>query len=392
MTEGLLAKATESWLLDRALDGAGLADVLVGLCARVDAAGVPVCRAVIAWPTLHPLFDAETLNWTRGRGVVLHQMPHHPEERPEWLASPLRHLLVGKLDWLRRRLDGPDAVVDFPLLAELAAEGITDYVAVHIVFDAPRAAGEEDRGCLVTWATDRPGGFTESHLAFLAGLRRGIGIVARTALLSRIATNIAETYLGRRAGGDVLAGSIRRGDGHAIEAVIWYSDLRRSTALAERLPRDAFLALLNRYFECTAGAVETAGGEVLEFIGDAVLAVFPIVGEADAGAAVRAATAAADDALARLAALGGDEVRFGVALAVGEVMFGNIGIPARLAFSVIGPTVNAVARIEAATKLIGAPVLATAAVAAVDPDGWHPVGAHALAGFAEPVELYARAR
>lgn len=394
MSNGAIAVGIENWLLAQALRNVGLVDIVAGLCDRVVEAGVEISRVVLAWPTLHPLFNAETVTWTRDGGVGLDQHPHSVIESEAWLASPMRHILVNQIGTLRCRLSGPDARRDFPLLVELAENGATDYVATTVRFDIPQVRADEDRGgMIITWATDRDGGFSDGDLALLQGINRGLAIACRSALLSRIATNIADTYLGRRAGTEVLAGKIRRGDGRTIRAVIWYSDLRDSTALGERLPPDVFLALLNRYFECTAGAVTERGGEVLDFIGDAVLAVFPIA-DGDERGATMAAIAAADEALVRLethnAEAAAEPLDFGVALAVGDVMFGNIGIPARLTFSVIGPTVNAVARIEKATKGIGAQILATGEIAALDPAGWRSVGRHPLAGVVEPIELFTR--
>ena len=392
MAENPIETPIEDWLLEHALRSVPL-DVLVdGLVHRLSAAGLRVRRCSVAWAILHPLFNAEAVTWTREEGSLFAQFPHRVVEVEAWLNSPIRHMLDKRLDELRRRLAGPDAVLDFPLLAELAACGDTDYQASTVRFDIPKIDSDE-RGIVVSWTTDRPGGFTDEEIALLRRLNRPLAITCRVALLSRIATNIAETYLGRRAGGDVLAGRIRRGDGNTIRAVIWYSDLRGSTALAERLPPDAYLALLNRYFEITAGAVMEAGGEVLDFIGDSVLGVFPVADDLGVEAAADAATAAADAALARMSPVTDamPALEFGIALAVGDVMFGNIGIPSRLSFSVIGSTVNAVARIEKMTKQIGEPVLATERVALTAPARWRTVGSFALDGFGDPVPLYARA-
>jgi len=395
MAENSIEASLEDWLLDRALSAAALDELVDGLSRRVVAAGVPVSRCSVAWAILHPLFDAESITWLHDRGPVLNQFPHDNFEREAWVRSPIRHMLDNHLDSLRRRLAGPEALLDFPILEDFASQGHTDYLSSAVRFDIPKVIGEE-RGIVVSWATARPSGFSDHDIATLRRLNRPLAIACRAALLERIANNIAETYLGRLAGGDVLSGRIRRGDGHTIRAVIWYCDLRGSTALAERLPPDAYLAVLNRYFECTAGAVIDAGGEVLDFIGDAVLGVFPVRGEGAgaATAAVAAASRAADDALTRIAGApaDADPLDFGVALAVGDVMFGNIGIPSRLSFSVIGSTVNAVARIEKMTKQIGEPVLSTAAVAAAAPAEWRPLGAHRLDGFGTPVPLFARIR
>jgi adenylate cyclase len=393
MAETTTGAALEDWLLDNALRAVALDELVDGMAQRVLASGVRVRRCSIAWAILHPLFTAESVTWTRDDGPVFSQYPHREVEIEPWLNSPIRHMLDNRLLELRRRLSGPDAVLDFPLCAEFAALGDTDYQAWIVRFDIPKIDSEE-RGLVVSWTTDRPGGFADWELDFLRRLTRPLAITCRGALLARIATNIAETYLGRRAGGDVLAGRIRRGDGNTIRAVIWYSDLRGSTALAERLPPDAYLALLNRYFEITAGAVMEAGGEVLDFIGDSVLGVFPVSDEVGVEAAADAATAAADVAVARISPVtdGMPALEFGIALAVGDVMFGNIGIPNRLSFSVIGSTVNAVARIEKMTKQIGEPVLATERVALTAPSHWRAVGSHSLDGFGAPVPLYARAR
>jgi adenylate cyclase len=393
MAEDPFEASLEDWLLDHALRTVAL-DVLVdGLCRRVLAAGIPIRRCSLAWSILHPLFDAESVIWQRDGGPVFNQFPYEVRERDVWARSPIRHMLVNDLDVLRRRLAGPEALIDFPLFEEFAAIGDTDYLASAVRFDIPKIVNER-RGIVVSWTTDRPGGFTDHDIAALRRLNRPLAVTCRSALLARIASNIAETYLGRRAGGDVLSGRIRRGDGHAMRAVIWYSDLRGSTALAERLAPDAYLAVLNRYFECTAGAVMDAGGEVLDFIGDAVLGVFPVVDGSSVEQAAAAATQAADDALGRIAAMAEDSeaVELGIALALGDVMFGNIGIPSRLSFSVIGRTVNAVARIEKMTKLIGVPVLATEGVAATVPADWRAVGEHPLDGIGAPVPLFARIR
>ncbi|MFM9859438.1 adenylate/guanylate cyclase domain-containing protein [Pseudoxanthobacter sp. M-2] len=393
MAETTTGAALEDWLLDNALRAVVLDDLVDGMARRVLAAGVPIRRCSVAWSILHPLFDAEAVTWTRADGPVLSQFPHTQREREAWSKSPIRHMLANGLETLRRRLAGAAAELDFPLCEELASVGDTDYVAFTVRFDIPKIV-DEDRGIVVSWTTDRSGGFTDGDIAMLSRLNRPLAITCRGALLSRIASNIAETYLGRRAGGDVLAGRIRRGDGHTIRAVIWYSDLRGSTALAESLAPDAYIAMLNRYFEYTAGTVMDAGGEVLDFIGDAVLGVFPVVDGASVETAAAAATEAADAAVSRIAPMteASPALDFGVALAVGDVMFGNIGIPNRLSFSVIGSTVNAVARIEKMTKQIGEPVLATEHVARTAPADWRAVGSFPLDGFGAPVPLHARAR
>jgi adenylate cyclase len=216
-----------------------------------------------------------------------------------------------------------------------------------------------------------------------------------------VAENVVETYLGRGAGERVLGGQIRRGDGETIPAVIWYSDLRGSTAMAEKLSRETYTEVLNCYFGCVGGAILDGGGEILNFIGDAVLAIFPVDGEAaHRNEACARALAAAHEAQRRLDKTNAEratrampQLAYGLALHVGDVMFGNIGTPERLSFSVIGPSVNQVARLEALTKEIGRPIVASRAFVESCPGGgWESMGKHQVQGIAAPIEVLAPTR
>jgi adenylate cyclase len=217
----------------------------------------------------------------------------------------------------------------------------------------------------------------------------------------RISANILDTYLGPAAGRRVLEGSIRRGAGTRIEAVIWASDLRGFTDRADRLAPDAMIALLDAYFEAMAGAVIGAGGEVLKFIGDGLLAVFPLDGDYDGRTAADAALAAAEASERAVEALnaapppglagveGWAPLRSGIGLHEGEVFFGNVGAPERLDFTVIGKAVNAASRIEGLCKVLGRSILVSGPVAAASTRRLESVGRHDLRGVAEPVEIFA---
>ena len=215
---------------------------------------------------------------------------------------------------------------------------------------------------------DRPGGFTEEDLSALQRIQRRLAIACKTVIQSRISRNIAEAYLGRETGERVLTGSIRLGDGEQTRALVWYSDLQEFDAACRiDAERATFLELLNVYFECSARPAIAAGGEVLAFVGDAVLAIFPIEKESELPELTRRVTAALNESLAlsdrhqrgARSAANLEPIRYGIGLNIGTVMYGNIGVPERLAFSAIGPTVIEVARIEKLTKTIGARVLAT---------------------------------
>jgi adenylate cyclase len=284
---------------------------------------------------------------------------------------------------------------DFPILEELRKAGATDYYAFLIPF-----GGGEDDGLIGSWVTDRKRGFFDADLRALHRIQRRLAVACRMTIRGQVAENVVETYLGRSAGERVLAGQIRRGDGETIPAVIWYSDLRGSTAMAEALSREAYTEVLNCYFECIGGAILEAGGEILDFIGDAVLAIFPIGAAAQRGEACGRAFAAAEDAHRRLdrtnagrAQHAMPQLEFGLGLHVGDVMFGNIGTPGRLSFSVIGPSVNQVARLEALTKEVGRPIVASRAFVESCPGGgWDSLGRHKVQGIAEPIEVFAPAR
>ncbi|MBO0904331.1 adenylate/guanylate cyclase domain-containing protein [Jiella sonneratiae] len=392
-----LADQVNEWLLSEALGEPKLEDIFYRLCIKLLGIGVPISRARLNWPTLHPLFRAEMISWNRhDTRATLDHFNHQDSNTEAWQASPLRHMLENDLRILRRRLTGPGRLVDFRLLEELAASGFTDYLALRTAFRQPgKGVDDTGTGVIVIWACDRENGFTEEDLATLQAIQRSLALVCKSIIQQQITTNIVETYLGRQAGRSVLEGNIRLGDGATTKALVWYSDLRGSTHLTAKLASEDFLALLNDYFECAARPAIRAGGEVLAFIGDAVLVVFPIENRAEGEAlsakilqAVTESFAMRDSVNAARRAAGRDEIGFGIGLNVGKVVFGNIGVPERLAFTVIGSTVTEVERIEKLTKAMDTNVLATRRVADLVPGRWQSVGAHALDGVEGPMELF----
>ncbi|MEO1611978.1 MAG: adenylate/guanylate cyclase domain-containing protein [Pseudomonadota bacterium] len=357
---------------------------------------MPLERAALTWPTLHPLFQAEQIFWNPDDGAVFHQYSHANQATQSWLNSPFYHVLQYGLDRLRRRLTGENALLDFEVLHELKDKGFTDYLMTCSGFRIGEVSGFPNRGTgiLASFATKRKGGFTSDDLEALSHIQRIFAVACRVAIQRRVTANLVNTYLGPTAGWKALSGEIKRGDGENIRAVVYYADLRNSTKLSESMEADDYLALLRAYFDCAAQPVLEEGGEILDYIGDAVLAIFPIRGETGGPEAVRAATRAMEAALQRREDLIADKpdepIRFCISMAVGEVMFGNIGVPERLSFSVIGSVVNEVARMDDASKILGRSVLATKEVSAVDPDHWVSVGEHDLDGVPQAVELFAR--
>ena len=397
MAESSLIGQVTDWLVDQSLGEPDIVELFEGVCIRLNAIGVPVSRGMLMWSTLHPLFQAENVVWHRNQAAELRQFRHQDIGTEEWHRSPMKHMLHANISVLRRRLTGSAALLDFEILKELAGEGYTDYLvmASELVARSIYSETAARRGMFVTWASDRPGGFSDDDLAALQRIQRRLAIACKTVIQSRISNNIAEAYLGRQTGKRVLAGSIRLGDGEQTRALVWYSDLRSSTRLAETMSGRDFLDLLNVYFECSARPAIAAGGEVLAFVGDAVLAIFPIENDSELPALTRKVTEALNKSLVltdeinhERVANGREPIRYGIGLNVGDVMYGNIGVPERLAFSAIGPTVIEVARLEKMTKSLGSRVLATREVAEIEPKLWRSMGPHSLEGLGQPQELF----
>jgi adenylate cyclase len=384
--------------MDAALDDVDIIALFNDLCHRLRGVGIPLDRAVLNWPALHPLFRAELAEWTPHNGTRLSQFAVGSEVGGAWKNSPFYYTHSNGLDFLRRRLKGPEALLDFPILPELAAGGLTDYLVTSSAFRIARVKQFEQgrTGIMASWSTMRDTGFSEADIAALIRVQRAFGVACRATLQVRVMGNVAEAFLGPTGAQRVLSGDIRLGDGDEINAVVWYSDLRGSTRMAARMKPEAYLEVLRRYYACTARAVIDEGGEVLAFIGDAVLGVFPVKGDlgfADAGrAAVRAMERALDLEEAEEAARAPDapEIRFSVILASGPIKFGNVGVPERLVFTAIGDVVNAVTRIDRLTKALGRSVLVTDEIAALDPDRWDSLGAHPLPELGRAVRLNTR--
>jgi adenylate cyclase len=386
------------WLLRQALAEKPPEVMLEALARKLNHVGIPIDRCRMAWSTLHPLFEAETVLWTADRGISTNRFPHQEEDTDEWLRSPIKWMLDHSETFMRARLEG-HGPLPFDLYEELRADGYTDLIGLRTEMFTERSVlplRADDLGLYVTWATRAPGGFHDTVVETLRQLQRYMALLCKLNIYPRLITSVADTYLGPTIAHEVLSGRIRLGSGSQVRALVWFSDLRDSTGLAEDLGEDRYLALLNDYFDCAGRAAVEAGGEILAFIGDAVLAVFPIregeTSESEASAravgAARAARAACQIVNRRREAAGEVPFEFGVAMCIGDVRLGNIGIRQRLSFSVIGPSVNEAERIEKETKRLGIPVLATDEVASCDPAQWQPIGRFTLRGTHHETALY----
>jgi adenylate cyclase len=350
------------WLIDGASGARTSPEVLGALCDRLRDAGVPVDRAEAFVRTLHPHMVGRRFVYEVGAGVKVLEATYAYLATPEFRASPIARVFESG-GFERRRLRAIDES-ERAYLAPLAEAGLTDFAACPLSF----LSGQQHA---ITYATRREGGFTDDDLAAFRAVTPALSRIAEILALARTATNLLDTYVGRGAGERILAGKIQRGDVETIHAVLWFSDLRGFTTLASEVEPNQLIRALNELFECQVTPIASRGGEVLKFMGDGLLAIFPI---RDASPADRAAAAleAADEARAALVqlnaqrALQGDrELRFGLALHLGEIAFGNIGGAGRLDFTAIGPAVNLAARLESLAGKLGEDVVLSEAFRAL---------------------------
>jgi len=356
---------------------------------RMLAAGFPLLRATLQLRTLHPQYLGANFVWWRTTGrTVLRLVTHEVRDLYGHEDNPVRRVLVAG-ETVRRRLEVADDALDFPILHDLKAQGATDYFALPL-------KSSFGTNHMATYVTDRPGGFTAQEIADLTRVSQRLALLADLRSQRRIASNILDAYLGPKTGPKVLAGQIRRGTGEEITAVLWSSDLRGFTTRSDRLDGPQVIAMLNALFDAQATAIAGHGGEILKFIGDGLLAIFPFEQADKAAVAARCALDAAIQAVEAARGLMHDPtlvdeppLEIVVALHVGTAIYGNIGAADRLDFTVIGPAVNLVSRIEAVAKALDQPIVVSDDFARAYGGPLHPLGRHELRGLTTPHDLFA---
>ena len=351
---------------------------------------IPIDRASWSMLTLHPQIRSVQIRWAPHEGASV--TPRRYERDGVLLArSPLRLLYNGETTTFRRRLAPGEDLGPFDILSELRDDGFTDYVAMV----APRIDRLERAP--ITLATRAPAGFSDSDLASLEALLPLASLAFGIHAHRQRTRTLLETYLGRDPATRVLDGHIQRGDVVAVDAAVCFCDLRGFTERSNRLAPEALLSLLHDTFEAVVGAFDTQGGDVLKFIGDAVLAVFvgPLDPHADtverAYAAVTEAQIALEAVADRRREAGLETADVGFALHVGPVTYGNIGGATRLDFTVLGPTVNLASRLEGLCGALGESlVLSADAARCLRAANLRAAGAHTLKGIPSPVEVFVR--
>ena len=368
------------WLVDGAPGAPGSPEVLQRVGDDLVAAGVRIARAAAFIRTLHPSVMGRRFLWKRGAPVEVRDAPHSLLPSTEYVQSPV-YVVTSTGREFRRRIDGDEAH-EFEILEQQRQAGMTDYVCLPLPF----LSGEVHA---ITFTTDAPGGFSDEEIGALRVVTRPLARVAEILALRRTATALLDAYVGRDAGERILRGKILRGDTESIRCVIWFSDLRGFTSMSGSARAGDIISVLNRVFDCQVPAVEKRGGEVLKFMGDGMLAIFPVDDAhpaatvcGDALAASGAAFAALDALNAERATAGEPPLAFGVSLHLGDVAYGNIGGATRLDFTCIGPAVNLASRIEGLTGRLGKRLLVSDAFARATTTPLRPVGTFELKGVA----------
>ena len=360
------------------------------LAHQLDDHGALIDRLMVSWNTLNPQLVATSQTWLKSTDVTTPIYARHGvRETDRYIGSPLQTIMETHKR-VRQRLDNlPENA--HQAYTELAEEGFTDYVALPVLF------GETaEPAAAIIISTKRKGGFSDQDIESFRQIRNYLAPVLEVHSLRHLSRSLINTYVGKRTGEKVLAGMIKRGDADIINAALWFSDLRNFTHITETLAADQVIGMLNDYFEFVAAAVTAQGGEILRFIGDAMLIVFPIDDNSSRQTACKAAIDAAIDAQSTIATLnhrrrrhGLPEIEFGVGLNVGEVVYGNVGSPDRLDFTVMGPAVNRAARLESLTKELDRNILFSKEFAELIDDPVQSFGEHDMKGIAEPQAVFA---
>jgi adenylate cyclase len=378
----------EHWLANDARDERFIDNIFAELCIRLQRAGIPLKRATLHVLIYHPQWLGARIIWTDGmREAEIGRVDYDVRERSEYIGSPANELQDGAKE-VRENLERDSSLGrKHAVYDEMRAAGLTDYVAWPLY----HTLGKRH---MVTFATDRAGGFDAAHIARLSKLLPILALVSEIRIKNRLARTLLETYVGAHAGELILAGATRRGSGTTVRAAIMICDLREFTRISDNWPRDDVIELLNGYFDAMSEPITRHGGEILKFIGDGLLAIFPL-SEPSACANLLRAVSEARKAMAALnetnRETGRAPLNYGIGVHVGDVMYGNIGSQSRLDFTVIGPAVNMASRLEALTKQLGKTVLLSRAFADLVESEFalERVGEYPVRGFNDPIELFA---
>jgi len=384
----IVAADVVQWLYSEAPHLKGTLEIISDMAERLRAGNVPVDRATTGIWVVHPNVRAEASIWRSEGTRELRLYTSDDSSDRDYQDSPIRRV-HDTLKPVRVEIGKhPALAAEFPVTRTLLDEGYTDYVALPMPFSDGTVK-------VASFATKAPGGFTEKHLNIFDSLIRPLALVCELKTLRRTAETVLDTYVGPRAGLKVLDGTTRRGEGEWIKAIVSFADIRGFTRLSNTLPADKIVLFLNKYFGIMTAAVEAHGGEVLKFIGDEVMAIFPYDTEEEAVEAAKRALASARETMERIEALNRaksctvtPDMSVGIALHAGDVFYGNVGSETRLDFTVVGPVVNLAARIAELAKNLERQILVSDTVAGIMGCRSGLFGSYEVKGFDDPVSVY----
>jgi len=383
---GYILQEVRAWVLDYGLTGGDPAALLDGASERLLAAGLPLLRTHLSFPTLNPFKRSENIVWLRGRGTTREVLGHDDFESA-YARSPFPEMLRTGRNLRRWRLDTPDGTEGYPVMEALRVAGGTDLLVRLSPFGGTIGALV---GTAISAATDRAGGFSDGEVEALRDIVPAIALAAYRIVVADVTGGVLGAYIGHDASRHVLNGQIRAGEGHRVTAALMLADLRGFTSATER-EGPSIIERLGRHLAAVAEPVEAAGGEVLKFLGDGLLAAFPVIGSTEEACA--GALASAREALLRNAAVNllypeRPPLDLDVALHLGEVFYGNIGAGSRLEFTVIGSAVNEAARLEGLCGTLGRPLLMSEPFARHCGAATADLGRFDLRGVSGPWEVF----
>ncbi|MEM9045628.1 MAG: adenylate/guanylate cyclase domain-containing protein [Pseudomonadota bacterium] len=375
------------WMMTEGRESGDPIAVVSHFASSLIEAGVPLWRANIGQRFANPLLVAWGIIWTPEETEV-YDVTHRLLLTDDYIGSSFETIARTQQP-LHKSLRDLDPETDHASYLEFAATGATDFYATLLSY------GDGSRhGC--TFATRAPDGFTPAHLEMIEAAKPGLSSALEPVTMRKSSRSLLRTYLGDGPSEAVWNGTIQRGERRTLDAVVMFSDLRGFTAFSDQASEEDVFEALDGYFDIVVQAVEEKGGDVLKFMGDGILSIFPIQAENDRNRQCRAAALAARSALTNIQSLsdkrkaaGKNALTIGVGLNAGQVSYGNIGSSGRLDFTVVGGTVNLASRVERLTKSTGYDALATALVANAAPDLFLPIGPKSVRGLPEPLEVFA---
>ncbi|MGQ3046827.1 MAG: adenylate/guanylate cyclase domain-containing protein [Niveispirillum sp.] len=376
-------RSIADWLL---LEGNQLFDIdllFAQLVDRIATSGIPIGRVSLNLELLHPEVVGEGRVWLCGQATGTHRLNRVDTDMSEYLNSPV-HRVDETGEPYRVRLALEETAL--PLLARLKREGFQDY------FIAPIQVQDKHRSAAMSFAAKRVA-FSDQDIIDLTHIVAAVSPILEARVVRNIARDLLATYLGAGAGDRVYAGQISRGDADHIFAAILFADLRGFTRFTADNLSTTVLERLNHWFDLSVDAVEAHGGEVLKFMGDGMLAIFPadMMNPREACGHALAAAATLDNAVTawnEACPNGQTRIDYGLSLHLGHVAFGNIGGKRRLDFTVVGPAVNLASRLLEVAKELDSHFVVSTAFAGCSGRTMRSVGVHEVRGLDQPEEIF----